>query len=86
MRYVFLVMTVGVSLYGQAMMDATAAAAGGIAGGAAGKKVNDGLNNVLGNVAKQTAKAAATAILSLKRWQWCRLLPLQRARRHPRLQ
>jgi hypothetical protein len=61
MRYVLLVMTVGTSLYGQAIMDATAAAAGGIAGGAAGKKVNDGLNKVLGNVATQTAKAAGDA-------------------------
>jgi hypothetical protein len=61
MRYVLLVMTVGASLQGQAIMDATAAAAGGIAGGAAGKKVNDGLNKVLGNVATQTAKAAGDA-------------------------
>ena len=61
MRYIFLVMTVGGSLYGQAIMDATAAAAGGVAGGAAGKKVNDGLNSVLGKVAQQTARAAGTA-------------------------
>jgi len=66
MRSVYLVMTAGVmlfgqALHGQAMMDATAAAAGGIAGGAAGKKVNDGLNSVLGKVAKQASQAAGEA-------------------------
>ena len=66
MRSVFLVMTIGVAflgqpLYSQAIMDATAAAAGGIAGGAAGKKVNEGLTSVLGKVAKQTSQAAGDA-------------------------
>ena len=58
MRYVFLTMTVAGALCGQAIMDASAAAAGGIAGGASGKQVSDGVNSIFGKVAKQTAQAA----------------------------
>ncbi len=58
MRYVFLTMTVAGALYGQAIMDASAAAAGGIAGGASGKQVSDGVSGIFGKVAKQTAQAA----------------------------
>jgi hypothetical protein len=58
MRYILLTMTLGGALYGQAMLDATAAMAGGVTGGAAGKKVNEGLSNILGKVANQTSQAA----------------------------
>ncbi len=58
MRYVFLTMTLAGALCGQAIMDASAAAAGGVAGGASGKQVSDGVSGIFGKVAKQTAQAA----------------------------
>jgi hypothetical protein len=58
MRYVFLTMTLAGAMYGQAIMDASAAAAGGIVGGASGKQVSDGVTGIFGKVAKQTTQAA----------------------------
>ena len=58
MRFVFLTMTVAGALCGQAIMDASAATAGGVVGGASGKQVSDGVNSIFGKVAKQTAQAA----------------------------
>ena len=58
MRYVFLTITLAGALCGQAIMDASAAAAGGIAGGASGKQVSDGVSGIFGKVAKQTSQAA----------------------------
>jgi hypothetical protein len=58
MRYLLYVTLLCGSLFGQAMIDAAAATAGGAVGGVAGKKVSDGLSGILGKVDQVTAKAA----------------------------
>ncbi len=58
MRYPLYVIFLSGSLFGQAMIENAAAAAGGSVGGVAGKKVSDGVTGIFGKIDKQTAKAA----------------------------
>jgi hypothetical protein len=64
MHKTLLVMFVSAALggvvYGQSMLETSAAAAGGSVGGVAGKKVSDGLTKIFEKVDKQAAKAAKT--------------------------
>jgi hypothetical protein len=46
------------SVYGQSMLETSAAVAGGSVGGVAGKKVSDGLTKIFDKMDKQAAKAA----------------------------
>jgi len=60
MRSVVLVIFLAGGVFGQSLVEAGAAAAGGSVGGVAGKKVSDGLTAIFGKIDKQTAKAAQT--------------------------
>ncbi len=65
MRTAMLVIFLGTTAWGQAMLEnATAAAAGGSIGGVAGKKVSDGITKIFGTVDKSAGKAAKTGAAS----------------------
>jgi len=62
MRPFGLVVVMGMTLSGQALVEHAAAAAGGSVGGVAGKKVSEGLSTVFGKVDQQMGKAAKTGV------------------------